>query len=45
MNMKKQYQSPELDYYKLDYDVLTSSDNDAGFGNEDGDDFAWGQYY
>ena len=44
--MIKNYESPELEVVLLDYDVLTSSDNDAPFpGSEDGDLSNWGQYY
>ena len=43
--MKKKYESPEFDIYRIEYDVLTASDNDAPFDGEDDEEQDWGQYY
>ncbi len=43
--MKKYYESPELDIFKINYDVLTASDNDAPFDGNDDEADDWGQYY
>lgn len=42
--MMDKYEAPELEIVLIDYDVLTASDNDASFSDDDeyGD---WGQYY
>ena len=44
--MKNNYETPELLLIKIDYDVLTASDNDAPFtDNDSNDDLDWGEYY
>ena len=44
--MNRIYESPELEVIRLDYDVLTGSDNDGSFpGSGDDDHLNWGQYY
>ena len=45
--MTNKYESPELDIVWMDYDVLTASDNDVPFPDNDVDDEDqdWGQYY
>lgn len=46
--MALNYQAPELEIIKLNYDILTSSgDNDAPFSDftDNDDQMDWGQYY
>jgi hypothetical protein len=44
--MNKKYESPEIELLWLALDILTTSDNDVLFGDENNDDEQnWGQYY
>lgn len=43
--MMKKYESPEIDIILMNYDVLTTSDNDAPFDGDDDETQDWGQYY
>ena len=44
--MNKKYKNPEIELLCVDFDILTTSDNDVPFGGEDNDDEQnWGQYY
>ena len=44
-NMMKKYESPEIDIHLINYDILTTSDNDTPFDSEDDETQDWGQYY
>lgn len=43
--MMKKYESPEIDIHLINYDILTTSDNDTPFDSEDDETEDWGQYY
>ena len=43
--MMKKYESPEIDIILMNYDVLTTSDNDTPFDGDDDETQDWGQYY
>ena len=44
--MMKNYETPDFLILPIDFDILTASDNDAPFiDNDDNGEEDWGQYY